>query len=94
MPFQKGHKLANGGVKKLISPVTLSNIKKHYERWCQLLDKGDLEIELEAQVLAKLVPWEHAELFGKPREKVEVSGKDGAPLQANIIFGYKPGGSE
>jgi len=53
-----------------------------------------MELLDRVQALLKMLQFEHAELFGKPKEKVEVTGKDGTPLQANIIFGYKPGGSE
>lgn len=93
MGFKPGNRANPGGRKKaLISPVTLSMCKTHYVELCKLIPS--MELLDRVQALLKMLQFEHAELFGKPKEKVEVTGKDGTPLQANIIFGYKPGGSE
>lgn len=76
MPFKKGQSgNTKGPVKSKLSPVTLSLCKNHYETAVKLC--GDCSrwenTETYFNALMKILQFEHAELFGKPKEKVDVN---------------------
>ena len=78
MVFKKGESGNPGGKSKAISPVTLKFCSEHYEKALALLaSTGNWEsVETYFNSLMKLLQFEHAELFGKPKEqiKAEISG--------------------
>lgn len=52
--------------------------KLHYEMLCERA------AELDSSDLMKLLQFEHAEMYGKPKERVEVSGEGGGPIEIAV----------
>ena len=78
MVFKKGESGNPGGKSKAISPVTLKFCSEHYQEAIELCRSitGWKSRETYFDSLMKLLQFEHAELFGKPKEqiKAEISG--------------------
>ena len=62
------------------SPVTARLCELHYKTLCGRAERGELDID---QLMA-LVRWEHAEMYGKPREKVDLSVSGGLTVSVHI----------
>ena len=62
------------------SPVTAARLSEHYEQYCQRARAG----ALSNAELMQLIAWEHAELHGKPLQRVAAEVSGGISIEVNV----------
>jgi hypothetical protein len=88
MPYKKGESgNPKGGTAKLKqSPVTLRFCKEHYEEAVKMVAVGAVWPTLKDRfdAIMTLLKFEHAEMFGKPKERIDLEMSGG--LNVKVII--------